>query len=219
MKQLPLERLATVAVIVAALAVAIKQVRSSGVEVEHVSALSTAPRKVAEWRDILRDAISEHAGADSPVVIEFADFECPFCARFQREFELASSETDERFTYAFLHFPLPMHRFARPAARAAECAHKQGRFRELKRLLFSTQDSLGLMPWRQLAERAGVGDLAAFDECLLERNTDSLVTHRARWAEGLRIEGTPAVLVDSILYVGLSADSVLRIIRNAQQGG
>jgi protein-disulfide isomerase len=217
MPQSLLDRAATAAIIVAALAVAVRQSRSPDVAPVQGASLAIAPRLIPQWRDVHRDAIPIRTDVIGPVVIEFSDFECPFCARFHHEFSLAGDSSAPRFTHAFLHFPLPMHRFAHPAAVAAECAFQQDRFARFKDVVFSRQDSLGLVAWRELAERADVPDVEAYERCRSDSSTDSMVRHRSRWSEALRIEGTPAVLIDSTLYVGLSADSIRRIIHRRFQ--
>jgi hypothetical protein len=62
----------------------------------------------------------------------------------------------------FVHFPLPMHRFARPAARATECAGLQGKFGQMVDAVYNKQDSLGLKSWSDYGRDAGVADTVAF---------------------------------------------------------
>ncbi|MCU0616614.1 MAG: DsbA family protein [Gemmatimonadaceae bacterium] len=210
-----LDRAATIAVIVAAIAVCINQLRPGPTVTSDPPTIGGAPRVIDAWQDVRRDAIRESGPSSGVVLIEFADFECPFCARFHQAFASLATAQGLEFEHAFVHFPLPMHRFAMPAARAAECAHAQQRFPEMKAELFGLQDSLGLIDWRDVARRSKVPDLDTFDRCIDDPRTDSLVHRRSRWADSLRIEGTPSVLIDSVLYSGLSADSVLRIVKAA----
>lgn len=82
-------------------------------------------------------------GTKSPgiVVIEFSDFECPFCARFEREtfgqIKRAYVDTGQ-VSYVYKHLPLSEnHSRALPSAKAAECAATQGRFWEMRSRLFT----------------------------------------------------------------------------------
>lgn len=68
-----------------------------------------------------------HVGPKDAIVTvaEFADFECPACAAFSSDLKAVMEEHPQEIAYVFHHFPLRQHRFARPAARVAECAHEQ----------------------------------------------------------------------------------------------
>ncbi len=71
---------------------------------------------------------------------EYADFQCPACGAFSPLIETLQSEYAGRVTFAFRHFPLPMHLNAVPAATAAEAAGAQGKFFEMGHMLFSKQE-------------------------------------------------------------------------------
>lgn len=137
--------------------------------------------------------------ADAPVtVVEFSDYECPFCQRFfattlpalKRDYVDAG-----KVRYVFRDYPLDqLHPQARKAAEAAHCAGDQGKFWEMHDVLF--QNAKALSP-PQLAEHArAVGlDGAAFDECLASGR------HAARVERGLAdgaaagVRGTPAFVI------------------------
>jgi hypothetical protein len=86
--------------------------------------------------------------------VSFSDFECPYCRTFQSSLDSVRHDRGNAISFVFVHFPLPMHRFARPAARAAECANTLGKFDAFQRVLFGKQDSLGLKPWGSYPNRA-----------------------------------------------------------------
>ncbi len=98
-----------------------------------------------------------HGPADAPVVIEYADFECPFCA------QLNARLSGLRLRRVFRHFPVrSSHPRAWPAACAAEAAAAQGRFWEMHELLFSDQGRLEDPHLWDRARRLGL-DLERFD--------------------------------------------------------
>lgn len=72
-------------------------------------------------------------------VVEFADFQCPACASAHPVVKQIVEEYKERIYYVFRHFPLPGHKNAFSAAKAAEAAGKQGKFFEMHDLLFNNQ--------------------------------------------------------------------------------
>src|SRR6267378_1149907 len=137
--------------------------------------------------------------ADAPVtLVEFSDYQCPFCQRF---FATTLSDIKKDYVdtgkvrYVFRDFPLDqIHPQARKAAEAAHCAGEQGKYWEMHDLLFQNQ---GALAPPQLAEHAGaVGvDGAAFAACL------SSGRYAARVARGLvdgaaaGVQGTPAFVV------------------------
>jgi len=87
------------------------------------------------------------------ILIEFSGFECPFCEKYSKE---TFGLIDQKFVatgqlrYAFRHFPLEqMHPNALAAAEAAECASNQGKFWEMRGLLFTNQKDLSQRFWQR----------------------------------------------------------------------
>ena len=79
--------------------------------------------------------------SDAPVVvIEFSDFQCPFCSRALPTVKQVLSEYKDKVLFAYKHFPLTqIHPLAQKAAEASECARDQGKFWEFHDQLFATQ--------------------------------------------------------------------------------
>ncbi len=147
-------------------------------------------------------------------IVVFSDFECPFCAQFARKaLSPARSHYRDQIAVIFRHFPLSIHRLARPAAQAAECAAKQSKFWEFHDWVFATADSLGLIPMSELAARAGIPDIKAFETC----RTGSESTAIARdLAEARRIgaQGTPTVVINGRLMLGVDSTRLDGLIRD-----
>lgn len=137
-------------------------------------------------------------------VVEFGDYECPACRMFHVEtVEPLLREYPQDLAVIYRHTPIPGHRFAYPAARAAECAAHQDRFAEYHDLLFQKQDSIGLKDWESFAAEAGVSDSLAFAACV--RNTDLVPEIEADLEAGRQAEarGTPTVIVAGKKYPGV----------------
>ncbi len=151
-----------------------------------------------DWRSLLVHGIPEAQTVAPAVLIEFVDIECPACRSFHlNALRSAREEFGDKLEVRFIHWPLSNHRFARPGAEAAECAHRQGRFTEFLDEVFASQDSLGLRSWVNYAAAAGIGDTMAFGSCLsdpaaLRARIDSGVAT----AERKRLFGTPTILVN-----------------------
>ena len=75
-------------------------------------------------------------------IVEFSDFECPFCARVQDTLAQVRLAYPASVRIVFKHFPLSFHALARPAAVAAQCAHAQGKFWEMHDAVFRNQGTL-----------------------------------------------------------------------------
>jgi protein-disulfide isomerase len=154
------------------------------------------PALIAQWRDQLGKGISI-GPADAPVqLVEFADFECPFCGSFHRNLKAIEEKYPGKIGVTFVHFPIPGHRFAIPAARVAECANDQGKFEATYDQLFEGQDQFGLKPWDDYATSAGVPDLAAFDACIKKTDPIARVEEGKALGAKLDVQGTPTIIIN-----------------------
>jgi protein-disulfide isomerase len=148
---------------------------------------------------------------DAPVkIVEFSDFQCPYCARAQEVIERVRRRHPERVAVVFRHFPLDaIHPHARTAAMASECAAEQGRFHAYHDALFSRQDSIGARTWEAFATDAGLRDLPAFRQCVDSRRHAAAVERDAKIAAELGLEVTPSLIVNGELRVGLPTEDEL----------
>jgi protein-disulfide isomerase len=154
------------------------------------------PLFIKDWRLDLSNGI-RMGPADAPVqLLEFADFECPFCASFHKDLKGVRARYPTQVALTFVHFPLPMHRFAEPAARVAECAREQGRFEAVYDRLFEQQDKFGLKPWSEFATEAGVTDSEAFGGCIKRTDPIPRVTDGKALGNQLDVQGTPTLIIN-----------------------
>ena len=144
-------------------------------------------------------------------IIEFGDFECPYCRRLHTELSKALSANDS-VQVTFVHFPLRIHRFARPAARAAECAAAQGRFGPFADALFAKQDSLGLKTWASYSRDAGIRDTIAFAQCVSKTTPVAAIEAGVAAADRLGLHATPTVLIDGWFLSRIPPGDSLRAI-------
>ena len=135
--------------------------------------------------------------ADAPVqLIEFADFECPFCGSFHKTLKAVEARYPNKIAVTYMHFPIAGHRFAIPAARVAECANDQGHFETMYDQLFEGQDKFGLKPWDDYAAEAGVPDIAAFDACIKKTDPIPRVKEGKALGNQLDVRGTPTIVIN-----------------------
>jgi predicted DsbA family dithiol-disulfide isomerase len=148
--------------------------------------------------------------ADAPVtVLEYGDFECPYCAAAAPVLHQLVDESDGRVRLVFRHFPLAqMHPYALTAALAAEAAGAQGSFWPMHDLIFARQDQLTDPALQAYAEELGldpgqvVGDAA-------QRFGDKV---EADFAAGLLagVPGTPTLFVNGRMFSGRVEIGALR---------
>lgn len=102
----------------------------------------------------LSDAIWK-GGEDAKVtIIEFSDFECPYCAKFTPTMDRILTEYGDKLKFTYRHFPLSFHPNAQKAAEAFECAKEQGKAFEMHDKLFelSSQSKLGVDNFKKAAD-------------------------------------------------------------------
>ncbi|OSM06955.1 putative DSBA oxidoreductase [Magnetofaba australis IT-1] len=141
--------------------------------------------------------LTEAKGAKSPKVyiVEFSDFECPFCRRVQPALNKLLEEYGDRVQLIFRHFPLSGHKAAPKASEAALCAAEQGKFWEYHDKLFGMEKSLTEESYTAYAKEMKL-DMGKFDSCLNSGKKAQRVADDAAEGERLGITGTPAFFIN-----------------------
>ena len=126
------------------------------------------------------------------VMVEFSDYECPFCARHAKntwpQLEKEYVETG-KLKSVFVDFPLEsIHKHAFKAAEAARCAGEQGKYWEMHDQLFANQTTLSA--WTDHAQAVGL-DVASFEGCLSSGKFAADIRNGLTMAQGAGITGTP----------------------------
>ncbi len=178
-----------------------------------------APEYVKNWRELLPAGIRMGNKNASISIIEFSDFECPFCKRFASTLKDLRAARHDDVAIIFIHYPLDSHRFARLAARVAECAAGQGLFPRMQDLLFEKQDSLGLIPWTRLAVDVGIHDTSSFSRCAADSRVLPRVEVGLEAGRRINVRGTPTVLVNGWrLYGTPTLEQLLKVIQDIEAG-
>jgi len=150
----------------------------------------------------LDDGTSPVRGATNPVVtiVEFSDFECPFCKQVQGALKQIVESYGRDVRLVFKHLPLEGHRNSLPAARAAYCAAEQDRFWQFHDALFTAR-SLSPSGLEQMASDLGLG-LPKFQECVASERSRAAVVKDIEAARLLRIESTPSFVMNGKVING-----------------
>src|SRR5688572_24637228 len=167
------------------------------------------PSYVSEWQAAVAVGIEVGEPTAAIKVVEFADLECPFCAQFQPRIDRLVQRFPGKVSQVFVHYPIASHKFAMPAARAAECAAVQGRFPQYVQAVYSKQDSLGLKAWTSYAADAAVPSIPQFTACVDVSGTNARIDDGVAMGEKLGVGGTPSIMINGWLFPHVPADSVL----------
>nr|CRH07179.1 Protein of unknown function. Containing thioredoxin fold [Candidatus Magnetococcus massalia] len=158
----------------------------------------------AEPRYSVRSRPTEDAMGpkDAPVtIVEFSDFECPYCRRVQPALEEVKKAYGDKVRLVFRHFPLSFHKLAPKASLASMCAGDQGKFWPYHDKMF--EEGVDLQPaGLQAAAKALKLDMAAFDKCLSDEKYDDRLQADMAEASRLGITGTPTFLINGIKISG-----------------
>lgn len=134
-------------------------------------------------------------------VVEFSDFECPYCAMAVAVVDSLVAHHGDRVRLVYRHYPLPMHPHAERAAQAAVEAQRQGAFWPYHDLLFRNQDRLTDVDLVGYADSLDL-DVDAFRAALRDGRHADAVTRDRALGRGLAVTGTPTFFVNGYRLVG-----------------
>jgi protein-disulfide isomerase len=148
------------------------------------------------------DAPSQGPANAPVVVIEYSDFQCPYCQRTSETMRRLVEKFPDKIRFVFKNHPLPnLHKHAQLAAEAALAAKAQGKFWEMHDLLFAFRDSLERADLESYAESIGL-DMARFKADLDNRVYAVHVAREAQEAIDIGATGVPAVFVNGVYIKG-----------------
>jgi protein-disulfide isomerase len=154
------------------------------------------PAYAADWKDLLAGALWIGAPKAAVTIIEFGDFQCPYCATFHETVTRAIAKSNGAAALAYVHLPLPMHKHAPEAARAAECASHQGRFSEIATVMFANQNRIGATPFAEFADQAGVSDRARFRACMHSDSVAATFAAAQSASRKFTVGSTPTIFIN-----------------------
>ena len=162
--------------------------------------------------DVVEKVPTERAPSRGPArasitIVEFADFECPFCARAEATIHAIEQAHLGDVRVVFKNLPLPFHDHARPMARAALAADAQGRFWDMHDRLFALTGTVDRAALDRVAQELGL-DVARFDRDLDDPALDARLDADDADATALGVKGTPTFFVNGRRVVGAQPAAV-----------
>jgi len=151
---------------------------------------------------------------NAPVtIVEFSDFQCPFCGKFYDETfpQLKKEYIDTgKVKLVYRDFPLSIHEMAQTYAEAGECAHEQGKFWEMHDKIFGEQKNgvATIDTLKKWAKGLGVKEVQ-FNTCLDTHKYADEVAKDVKDGEAAGVQGTPSFFINGKLVVGAIPFSVL----------
>lgn len=145
-------------------------------------------------------------------IIEYGDFECPFCKRFFDETEpllIKNYIETGKAKMIYRDFPLPGHQHAMPSALAANCAKEQGKFWPFHNEIFKNQESLATLDYINLAEKLGLST-SNFKTCLENKKYLDQIQKEYNEAQSIGVNGTPTFFINGKQIVGAQPYNVFK---------
>lgn len=163
-----------------------------------------------------------NAGA-KVAVIEYSDFQCPFCKKGSEILPKLLEEYKGKIKVAYKQYPLPSHNWARPASIASLCAYEQGNdhFWKFHDLLFQNQHEINAdnanAKFAEFAKKLGLNE-KKFEACLTSPETEKRLNEEIQEAQSLGVNSTPTFVVNGQIVRGASYEGIKAAIDSALSG-
>ncbi|MFQ5878344.1 MAG: DsbA family protein [Acidobacteriota bacterium] len=152
---------------------------------------------------------------DAPVVIvEFSDFQCPYCAGVQGTLEAILKAFPDEVRLVYKQYPLNIHQYARQAAAASLAAHAEGKFWEMHDKLFQNYTAINEENIKRWADEIGL-DMQAFEKAMLTGKYEAAVQKDIADGTGAKVLGTPTLFVNGKRVRDRSFEGFKRMIQEA----
>ncbi|HUY18119.1 MAG TPA: thioredoxin domain-containing protein [Candidatus Binataceae bacterium] len=153
---------------------------------------------------------------NAPVtVVEFADFQCPYCKRSEDTIQELRKEYGDKMRLVYINFPLTFHQYAFQAAEAASCAGEQGKFWEYHDELFKDQSKLSTKDLKADAAKLKL-NTKQFDSCLDKGKYADAVREAMSQGSAAGVNGTPGFFINGRPLTGAQPATAFESIINEE---
>jgi protein-disulfide isomerase len=169
---------------------------------EYAQVLTELKQREAQNQPLSADVQAKLAAKDAPsfgpenakvTLVEFSDFQCPYCSRAAEVTHKIRERYGDKVRFVFRQFPLDFHKQAHLAAQAALAAHQQGKFWEFHDLLFANQNALGRDQLEQYAKQL---NLTNIDQALDSAKYKAAVDADVSLGSQVAVNGTPTLFIN-----------------------
>jgi len=152
-------------------------------------------------------------------IVEFSDYQCPFCRRFHQEtYQALLAAYPGKIRFVYRNLPLTeIHPEAFPAAEAAMCAGEQNSYWQYHEKLFSSEN-LGSETYRQYAQELGL-NMDTFDQCVSTGKYQADIQKDADFAINLGVRSTPTFFINGLAVVGAQPLDVFKQVIDKELAG
>ncbi|MBI5065155.1 DsbA family protein [Candidatus Woesearchaeota archaeon] len=180
--------------------------------------LPSQPTEPSRAKVSLEGAAAVKGADNAPVtVVEYSDYQCPFCERFfsQTGPSLMKDYVDSgKVKFVYKDLPLPFHPNAEKAAVAARCAGDQGNYWKMHDALFEKQNEWSSLPdasetFAGYAKELGLDD-SKLKDCMKSGKFDKVIQQSIKEANTLGLSGTPSFVINGLTVVGAQPYSVFQ---------
>ncbi len=166
--------------------------------------LGELKQKEAQNQPLPAEAQAKMAAAGAPsfgpenakvTIVEFSDFQCPFCTRAAEVTHQIKEKYGDKVRFVFRQYPLPMHQDAHLAAQAALAAHQQGKFWQFHDLLFANQRALSRDALEGYAKQLSL-NVGEIKQALDSQTYKAAVDADVKLGEEVNVNGTPTLFIN-----------------------
>jgi protein-disulfide isomerase len=159
------------------------------------------PEADREYKIDIGDAPIRGSENAAVTIVEWSDFQCPFCNRVEPTLAQIEKEYGDQVRVVFKHLPLPMHPQAPDAHAAAEAAHRQGKFWEMHDLIFQNQRDLRVETLEGYARQLGL-DMDRYRRDVKSEEVANRIDADMKQAGSVGVSGTPAFFINGRFLSG-----------------
>ncbi|HVN37184.1 MAG TPA: thioredoxin domain-containing protein [Myxococcota bacterium] len=150
-------------------------------------------------------------------IVEFSDFQCPFCRRVTPTLAQIEREYGDKVRIVFKHMPLEMHPKAPAAHAAAEAAHQQGKFWEMHDLIFGNQEAMSPEKYVEYAKQLNL-DVDRFQKDVASAEIKARIEADEAEGQKLGLSGTPSFFVNGRYLSGAQPFDVFKQLIDQELG-
>jgi protein-disulfide isomerase len=170
-----------------------------------------------QWNGLIEGAIASRGSENAPVLmVEFTDYQCPYCSRYYTEtyLQIIKDYVDTgKVRYMIHDFPLPFHQNANAAAIAARCAGEQGKYWDMHAKLFTKQQdwSTGDPKEKFISYAGEIGlNSTSFSTCYGSGKFNNAIQQDVSLAQQYGVGGTPGFFINKTPIVGAQPFSIFK---------